>query len=67
MGIIRARARDLSGVFLRFPLQIQATRPYNSHVPIMARRAFALMPFVTHSSLAAAHDRTSFMPTVVLF
>jgi len=40
------RARDLNGVFLRFPLQIQATRPYNSPVPIMAGRAFALMPLV---------------------
>lgn len=43
---MRLYARDLSGVFLRFPLQIRATRPYNSPVPIMAGRAFALMPLV---------------------
>jgi len=64
------RARFSTGVFLRFPLQIQTTRPYNSSAPIMAGQAFA------HASrYVRALSRLptfmivcmSFVPTVALF
>lgn len=54
------RARFPANVFLRFPLQIQTTRPYNSPAPIMAGRAF------THVSRYVCSLSLSRLPTFII-